>query len=202
MSYLYGRLFRNGYGPYCPRGADFRTFYTFRAAVSSFIRHFRLHECHQPCRRTQHTVRADRNAELACSAVLREIAKAQCSWRNNRRRALRNLLLFDYCQTSVDLFLLGCHGCRCGKQGGCGQKTAAVAVYISGFSVCSRFFLLFCLVGLAYGSLVALLDAVHAGNTAAVVYCVGCHVNGRCLAVFLACLAVDTSGTLHDGLEP
>ena len=41
------RLFRNRDGTYRSCRTNFRSFCTFRSTIPSFIRHLRLHQCHQ-----------------------------------------------------------------------------------------------------------------------------------------------------------
>lgn len=65
---------------------------TFRTAIATFIRHLRLHQCHQIAGRTQYLIRTHRHTKLASRTMLRKVARSQRTCRENRRRTLGNLL--------------------------------------------------------------------------------------------------------------
>lgn len=75
--FLGRRYLENGAGR-----AYFGAFVTFRSAVASLIRHFRLHHSFKTCGRSEHFIRADRDAELATGAVGGHIAETLRTGRN------------------------------------------------------------------------------------------------------------------------
>ena len=95
MAYLDGGLLCCRYRQNRACRTDFRAFGAFRPAVSSFVRHFRLHQSQQPSGWAQHIVRADRYAQLAGRAVLIEMFQADGSRRDDCRLPFRNLLVGD-----------------------------------------------------------------------------------------------------------
>ena len=76
MTYLYRSLFVERYRTYSAVWACLRTSITFWAAISALIPHLWLHKAVKFRRRTKHTIRASRDAQLASGAMLRQIAYA------------------------------------------------------------------------------------------------------------------------------
>lgn len=58
---------------------DLGAFCTLGAAVTTFVRHFRLHQSHQITGRTQDVIRTGRDTELAGCAMMPHILYALCA---------------------------------------------------------------------------------------------------------------------------
>ena len=174
MAYLDGGLLCCRYRQNRACRTDFRAFGAFRPAVSSFVRHFRLHQSHQSSGWSQHIVRADRYAQLAGRAVLIEMFQADGSRRDDCRLPFRNLLVGDDGKPAINLFLLGVHRGGCGDKGSRRKEVPSpvgrVRAWISsGF--CGRCRSLTPVSErIAYRPMRAVVDTVHACHTAAVVY--------------------------------
>ena len=124
MAYLRGRLVRKCDRAYCSSRTDIAASRTFRAAVTAFVAHFRLHQPHQVGSGTKHLVRTCRHAQLAGGAVPGKMLRAPCTRRHDRRIAVRNLFVFDDCQSAVYLLFLCLQGNGCCHQSGCGKEAA------------------------------------------------------------------------------
>ena len=124
VAYLRGRLVRKCDRAYCSSRTDIAASRTFRAAVTAFVAHFRLHQPHQVGSGTKHLVRTCRHAQLAGGAVPGKMLRAPCARRHDRRIAVRNLFVFDDCQSAVYLLFLCLQGNGCCHQSGCGKEAA------------------------------------------------------------------------------
>ena len=107
MAYMGRRLFRYIDGPDSPCRTDLRALGTLRTAISSLVGHLRLHQAHQVSGRTQHSVGADRHAELTAGAMPGKMSQAHGSRRNYRSLSVGYYLVLDDSQTAVHLPALG-----------------------------------------------------------------------------------------------
>lgn len=201
VSYLGCRLVRHCDWLDCPGGADVGATCTFGTAVAPLVGHLGLHEAVEPCRRAQHFVWADRHAQLTPRAVLVEVAAALCPGRHYGHIPVWSHLVFDDSQSSVYFLFLRLERSSGGEQGSGGQEVSPRHVGLvtllptvitcagSGgrVAVCE-----------ADGRLVALVDAVHARHTPAVVYAVCLDVDTCRLAVAFTEMAVHTLAGVDD----
>ena len=167
MTYLDGRLVCRRDFQNRARRTYFRTFRTFGPAVAELVRGYGLHERRQRGRRAQHARRTHRHAKLAARAVRGHVTEALRAGRHDRGGAVRNLLVRDDGQAAVHFFLLRPrHGCR-GEQTQTGQKAPSGGIGLPA-AVRDRY-------GRTPTALVpdrsapALIDAIHAGDTARII---------------------------------
>ena len=73
MTNLYGRFFSHRQGAYGTVRTNLGTSYTFRTAIPSFVRHFRLHPRFYRRRRTQDIIGASRYTQLTGRAMRSKI---------------------------------------------------------------------------------------------------------------------------------
>ena len=187
-----GRLLLRGEGLDGTGGADLGALDAFGAAVAAFITHLRLHEMRQVHGRTQHVVRAVRDAELAGRAAVVKVFDAVRSERGQGRGPLRNLLVQDGSQTAVAGRLGAKRGGRRGQGGGGDEGAAALIGRLRGFGNGfrggrSR--------GLPIGEAVfhcselAVVQAVEAVDAAAVIDLLVVDIDAGSLAFLLADMA-------------
>lgn len=211
VAYLYRRLVGCRDRIDGSRGAHLRALHALGTAVAAFVRHGGLHERHEARRGTQHPVGTYRHAELAARAMLRHVACAERSRGRDRSVALGSLLVEDRSQTSVHFHLLGFGG-RGGQKAHACDEVAARRVGFRGLFVrftpprirvsCGGTLALVArAAAVFYGTLVAGVDAVHAGHAAAVIDGVVLDVDARGLAVAGAALAVDAFRSVDHGLQ-
>ena len=167
MTYLDGRLVCRRDFQNRARRTYFRTFRTFGPAVAELVRGHGLHERRQRGRRAQHARRTHRHAKLAARAARGHVTEALRAGRHDRGGAVRNLLVRDDGQAAVHFFLLRPrHGCR-GEQTQTGQKAPSGGIGLPA-AVRDRY-------GRTPTALVpdrsapALIDAIHAGDTARII---------------------------------
>lgn len=84
-------------------GTNFGTTVALGTAVAALVLHDGLHECVEISRGTQHTIGTSADAELARSAMLRQVARTLCARRNESALTLRNLLILNGGKTTIDL---------------------------------------------------------------------------------------------------
>lgn len=100
----------------CACWANVRATCAFWTAIALVVLHFWLQECLQLLGGAEHSVRTVRYTELTSRAVLLQVSCGQRTWRCDGCSSLRNLLVFDFCQSAVCRFLLcfdgGCCQCR------------------------------------------------------------------------------------------
>ena len=159
-------LFR--YGEYGPCRAYLRALGAFGTAVTFLVSHLGLKKMFKIRRGTEHSVGTGAHAELACGAVVIEVLDAAGSEGDEALGSFGSSLGCDFCQTAVQMLLLGfgLEGCASQQSGGENELPAAFVRAVSGF------FLFLFAVGepIADCSDLAVVYAVEAGHTSAVVY--------------------------------
>ena len=101
----------------------------FGATIAALERHDGLHKMLKIRRRTQHIVRATRNAELASSAMFLHVSRRNRARRRDRRFAFRCHLVLDDCQAAVEFHLGLGQSRRSAGQGRANQEGTAFGIH-------------------------------------------------------------------------
>ena len=125
MTNLYGGLLLASNRTYGTSRAHIRTLRTLGTAISTFVRHLRLHQSGKVGRRSQHTIGAYRNTKLARSTMLGKMACAQGSGGHDVPLSLGSYLVLNSGQTAIHLHLLCLESRRCHKGSTTGQESTA-----------------------------------------------------------------------------